>query len=52
MSTSAISKLFQPIHVRVGRVDLRHREVMAPMARFRADAQHVPEAVRFEILVQ
>ena len=40
MTISTIPKLFQPI--RVGTANLQHRVVMAPMARFRADAQHVP----------
>ena len=39
MTISSIPKLFQPI--RVGTANLQHRVVMAPMARFRADAQHV-----------
>ena len=40
MTVSTFPKLFQPI--RVGTANLQHRVVMAPMARFRADAQHVP----------
>jgi 2,4-dienoyl-CoA reductase-like NADH-dependent reductase (Old Yellow Enzyme family) len=40
MTISTIPKLFQPI--RVSTANLQHRVVMAPMARFRADAQHVP----------
>jgi hypothetical protein len=39
MSISPIPKLFQPI--RVGHADLRHRVVLAPMTRYRADGQHV-----------
>jgi NADPH2 dehydrogenase len=39
MSTSSIPKLFQPI--RVGTANPQHRVVLAPMTRFRADAQHV-----------
>ncbi|KAI5860576.1 FMN-linked oxidoreductase [Durotheca rogersii] len=34
------SRLFQPL--KVGRVTLQHRLAMAPMTRFRADANHVP----------
>ncbi|KAJ7131359.1 NADH:flavin oxidoreductase/NADH oxidase [Mycena epipterygia] len=34
------SKLFQPIQL--GNVFLKHRIVMAPLTRFRADEQHVP----------
>ncbi|KAF9466853.1 NADH:flavin oxidoreductase/NADH oxidase [Collybia nuda] len=36
----ASSKLFQPLQV--GDMILQHRIVMAPLTRFRADAQHVP----------
>ncbi|KAF8066539.1 hypothetical protein FPV67DRAFT_1670034 [Lyophyllum atratum] len=36
----ATSQLFQPI--KVGDMTLQHRVVMAPLTRFRADAQHVP----------
>ncbi|KAI0071354.1 putative NADPH2 dehydrogenase chain OYE2 [Panus rudis PR-1116 ss-1] len=35
---SALSKLFQP--VKVGNLNLRHRVVMAPMTRFRANKNH------------
>jgi NADPH2 dehydrogenase len=34
-----VSKLLSP--VRVGRLDLGHRVVLAPLTRFRADAAHV-----------
>ncbi|KAH7113708.1 hypothetical protein B0J13DRAFT_515434 [Dactylonectria estremocensis] len=34
------TKLFQPITL--GRVELQHRVVMAPLTRFRADENHVP----------
>lgn len=40
MSSSSIPKLFQPI--RVGASNLQHRVVLAPMTRYRSDAQHVP----------
>ncbi|KAK7031848.1 putative inactive dehydrogenase EasA [Favolaschia claudopus] len=41
MSASApTSKLFQPI--KVGKLALRHRVVLAPMTRLRANAEHVP----------
>nr|GAT52914.1 predicted protein [Mycena chlorophos] len=36
----ATPKLFQP--VRLGDIQLAHRVVLAPMTRFRADANHVP----------
>jgi NADPH2 dehydrogenase len=39
MSRSEAPKLFQPI--RVGAVALRHRVVLCPMTRFRADGEHV-----------
>ena len=39
MSTSSIPKLFQPI--RVGTANLKHRVVLAPMIRSRANDQHV-----------
>jgi NADPH2 dehydrogenase len=50
MTSSSIPKLFQP--VRVGTVDLQHRVVLAPMARFRADAQHVPGPLALEYYKQ
>lgn len=34
------AKLFQPI--RVGKLNLQHRVVLAPLTRFRADDAHVP----------
>ncbi|PPQ78462.1 hypothetical protein CVT25_011857 [Psilocybe cyanescens] len=40
MSSSSTPALFQPIHL--GRLELAHRVVMAPLTRFRADASHVP----------
>jgi hypothetical protein len=40
MAASSVPKLFQPI--RVGTANLKHRVVLAPMTRTRADAQHVP----------
>ncbi|KAI9463506.1 hypothetical protein F5148DRAFT_1276481 [Russula earlei] len=47
MGASSIPKLFRPI--RVGTANLRHRVVLAPMTRFRADAEHVhgPLAVEY-----
>jgi hypothetical protein len=50
MAISSIPKLFQPI--RVGTADLQHRVVMAPMARFRADAQHVHGPLALEYYKQ
>ncbi|KAF9265073.1 NADH:flavin oxidoreductase/NADH oxidase [Marasmius fiardii PR-910] len=38
--SKALSKLFQPI--KVGDVWLKHRVVLAPLTRFRADENHVP----------
>jgi NADPH2 dehydrogenase len=38
--TTAASKLFKPL--RIGNMNLRHRLVMAPLTRFRADDHHVP----------
>jgi NADPH2 dehydrogenase len=35
-----MSKLFQPL--KVGKVELQHRIIMAPLTRFRADDAHVP----------
>ena len=37
--SSSVSSLFKPL--RVGTIDLRHRVVMAPMTRFRANKDHV-----------
>ena len=50
MSTSSIPKLFQPI--RVGTANLQHRVVLAPMTRFRVDAQHVPGPLVIEYYKQ
>ena len=51
MSTSSsIPKLFQPI--RVGTANLQHRVVMAPMTRYRADAQHVHKPLAIEYYKQ
>jgi NADH:flavin oxidoreductase/NADH oxidase family protein len=50
MTVSSIPKLFQPI--RVGTANLQHRVVMAPMARFRADAQHVHGPLALEYYKQ
>ncbi|ETS82814.1 hypothetical protein PFICI_04690 [Pestalotiopsis fici W106-1] len=36
----ATSKLFEPL--RIGNMDLKHRIVMAPLTRYRANKQHVP----------
>lgn len=43
-------KLFSPI--RVGQFTLQLRVVMAPMGRFRADANHVPTALMAEYYAQ
>ncbi|KAF8175731.1 hypothetical protein K438DRAFT_1908796 [Mycena galopus ATCC 62051] len=40
MSSSVGAKLFEPL--KIGTAQLQHRVVLAPMTRFRADAQHVP----------
>ena len=40
MPNNENAKLFQPI--RVGKIDLAHRVVLAPLTRFRADEAHVP----------
>src|SRR5487761_1362252 len=48
--TVTIPRLFQP--TRVGTAYLQHRVVMAPMARFRADAQHVPGPLAVEYYKQ
>ena len=50
MSSSSNPKLFQPI--RVGTANLQHRVVLAPMARFRADAQHVHGPLALEYYKQ
>lgn len=39
MSSSTVPKLFQPL--KVGRANLKHRVVMAPLTRYRADDEHV-----------
>ncbi len=49
MSTS-VPKLFQPI--RVGTANLQHRVVLAPMTRYRADAQHVHGSLGVEYYKQ
>ena len=50
MTISSNPKLFQPI--RVGTANLQHRVVMAPMARFRADAQYVNGPLALEYYKQ
>jgi NADPH2 dehydrogenase len=50
MTISSTPELFQPI--RVGTADLQHRVVMAPMARFRADEQHVHGPLALEYYKQ
>jgi NADPH2 dehydrogenase len=50
MTVSTIPKFFQPI--RVGTVNLQHRVVMVPMARFRADAQHAHGPLALEYYKQ
>ncbi|KAF4457693.1 nadh:flavin oxidoreductase nadh oxidase [Fusarium albosuccineum] len=47
---AASTRLFQPINL--GRLDLRHRVVMAPLTRFRADENHVPLPNSFEYYTQ
>lgn len=37
--SSSVSSLFQPL--RVGNIDLKHRIVMAPLTRYRANKDHV-----------
>lgn len=44
------SKLFQPLQI--GRVTLGHRVVMAPLTRFRFDADHVPLSIALEYYTQ
>lgn len=46
----SIPKLFQP--VKVGQVNLKHRVVMAPLTRFRADSQHVHTGLGVEYYAQ
>jgi NADPH2 dehydrogenase len=50
MSPSSIPRLFQPI--RVGTANLQHRVVLAPMTRYRANAQHVPGQLGLEYYKQ
>ncbi|KAF5353709.1 hypothetical protein D9758_008670 [Tetrapyrgos nigripes] len=45
-----VSKLFQPI--KLGDVDLKHRVVMPPLTRFRANEQHVPLPIVKEMYAQ
>ena len=47
---SPTPKLFQPI--RVGKADLQHRVVLAPMKRTRANEQHVHGALALEYYKQ
>ncbi|KAA1474452.1 FMN-linked oxidoreductase [Dentipellis sp. KUC8613] len=47
---STVSKLFQPLSV--GTSNLQHRIVMAPLTRFRANAQHEPQDVAVEYYTQ
>lgn len=44
------TKLFQPLQI--GRMQLQHRVVMAPLTRFRADTEHVPLPVVTEYYAQ
>ena len=48
--SSPISKLFQPLTF--GNVELRHRVVMAPLTRFRANAEHVHTDIAVEYYAQ
>ncbi|KZT21954.1 NADH:flavin oxidoreductase/NADH oxidase [Neolentinus lepideus HHB14362 ss-1] len=50
MTSSTDPQLFQPIQV--GDVKLQHRIVMAPLTRFRADANHVPSPWAAEYYTQ
>lgn len=45
-----VAKLFSPIQV--GHASLAHRVVLAPLTRFRADAQHVHTALAIEYYSQ
>jgi len=47
---TAASKLFQPI--RVGRMNLKHRIVLSPMTRFRANKDHVHGDLALEFYTQ
>jgi len=48
--SSTVPKLFDPL--RVGTANLKHRVVLAPMTRCRADSQHVPGALALEYYKQ
>uniref|UniRef100_A0A0W0F3U6 NADH:flavin oxidoreductase/NADH oxidase N-terminal domain-containing protein n=1 Tax=Moniliophthora roreri TaxID=221103 RepID=A0A0W0F3U6_MONRR len=50
MAIAAKSKLFQPI--KVGDMQLKHRAVLAPLTRFRADDKHVPLPIVKEYYTQ
>ncbi|THV00307.1 FMN-linked oxidoreductase [Dendrothele bispora CBS 962.96] len=50
MSSAITSKLFRPLTV--GDVTLKHRVVMAPLTRFRANANHVPLPIVKEMYAQ
>ncbi|KAL4252355.1 Aldolase-type TIM barrel [Abortiporus biennis] len=43
-------KLFQPL--KVGDIELKHRIVLAPLTRFRADSKHVPSDLMVEYYAQ
>jgi NADPH2 dehydrogenase len=46
----SLSKLFQPI--KVGELNLKHRVVLAPLTRFRANDAHVPSPLVAEYYAQ
>lgn len=46
----SLPKLFTP--VKIGNATLKHRVVMAPLTRFRANAKHVPTALMKEYYAQ
>jgi NADPH2 dehydrogenase len=46
----SLSKLFQPI--KVGELNLKHRVVLAPLTRFRANDAHVPSPLAAEYYAQ
>ena len=46
----SLSKLFQPI--KVGELNLKHRVVLAPLSRFRANDAHVPSPLAVEYYSQ
>ena len=48
--TNENGKLFEPI--RVGRLNLAHRIVLAPLTRYRADEAHVPTDMMVEYYSQ